>query len=74
MIIPKTTWSPTAAPAQAIKNSTITAMSENMYLEFIDPHLTLALVTNGCYFRLRIPIHHMAKAIFWEKLGSLRFF
>jgi hypothetical protein len=43
MMIPKTTCSPIAVPAQAIKNSTITAMSDNMYLAFIDLHLAWRL-------------------------------
>ena len=47
MMIPKTTCSPIAVPAQAIKNRTITAMSDNMYLAFIDLHLAWRLhITN----------------------------
>jgi hypothetical protein len=42
-MIPKTTSSPIAVPAQAITNSTITAMSDNMYLAFIDLHLAWRL-------------------------------
>ena len=43
MMIPKTICSPIAVPAQAIKNSAITAMSDNMYLAFIDLHLAWRL-------------------------------
>ena len=46
MMIPKTTSSPIAVPAQAITNSTITAMSDNMYLAFIDLHLAWRLHIN----------------------------